>query len=126
MNDAAAFAIRIGPFGPKELHVEAFQGREEISGLYRYDVTLLSPIPREALEPAVLSRRVSFSIRAAGHTRTLHGVISKVRIQGFRSLRQTPMYQYVVRVVPRAALLKHRAGSRIFRHQHPEQVIGHV
>jgi type VI secretion system secreted protein VgrG len=102
------------PDGPwAALQVVRFEGHEEISGLYRYDVTLLAKRPTCEVDPQQLVRsRATLRIAtltspAAKH---VHGVI--VEAEEIGPVPEGMLYRVVL--LPPLARAYHRTRSRIF------------
>lgn len=123
MEQRRSYAVRIGPFGPGSSHVLSIDGREQISHRFRYQITLLSAVPPALFERATLGRPAALAMRVGAERRTIHGVVTAVRLVGGRVAYGRDAHEYLVRLEPRVALLSLRAGSRIFRDQRADQVI---
>lgn len=114
------------PDGPWDhLHVVSFRGREEISALYRYEVTLLARAPAPEVDPYdLVSKRAS--LRIATLTRPeykiVHGVIVEAEEVG--PVPEGMLYRIVL--APPLARAGHRTRCRIFLEKTTRQVINAV
>lgn len=98
------------PLGPDVLLLERFSGHEHLSGLFVFEVEVLSQRPD--LAPAdLLGQLVTISIDFADETRQVNGMISRVA-QGGRGLRLT---RYRATVVPQLWTATLTRTSRIFQ-----------
>lgn len=119
------YRFMVFPFPPNHFMVHSFRGREELSGLYTFDVVVTaSEVVDGMLERLALGQRALLVLRAGKASRSFHGVISSVRHEGIRE--SYGVSQYRMRLVPRAWLLKHRRRSRIFQHMRVDQIIAAV
>ncbi|MFO0619518.1 MAG: type VI secretion system tip protein TssI/VgrG [Polyangiaceae bacterium] len=121
-----SYALRLGPLGPAEMHVESFVGHEEISGLYAFNVTLVTSLPRQIFEALVLGQRAVFAMRVNGRSRSVRGICSSLRWEGIRQIAGSDWVQVTARVVPRMHLLGLRKNYKIFRRTRVADVIRDV
>lgn len=108
------FRLLVLPFPPGHFTVRSFRGREELSGLYRFDVLVTCPeIGEGAVETLALGQRAILILHVGKAPRVFQGVISAVKHEGVRSSHGVT--QYRLRLVPRLWLLKQKRRSRIFQ-----------
>ena len=120
--DEALYRLVVFPFGPNRLMVHSFRGKEELSGLYSFDVVVTAVDTGESdIERLALGQRAVLLLRTGKEPRAFHGVIASVRQLGTRSSHGS--LQYKLRLVPRLWLLKRRRRSRIFQHQRIDQIL---
>ncbi len=112
-----------GPDGPgSHLRVVAFQGREAISELYKYEVTLFARDPAEAVDPDdLIGQRATLRIatQVEPTVRYVHGVITSAE-----ELGQVPGgVLYKVELMPPWVRALHRTRSRIFLEKTTRQIL---
>src|SRR5689334_21169648 len=77
-----AFEGAGGPWGPwGHLQVVRFKGREEVSTLYRYEITLLAKSPAPEIDPVELvGKRASLRIKtlSSPEYHVVHGIIAEL------------------------------------------------
>jgi type VI secretion system secreted protein VgrG len=110
----ATHTFGAGEYRSGELHLLSFEGREEMNGLYSFEVVFWA---REAddslLERSLLAAPASLGMNVPGFdTRYLHGIIAAVTPQE-RAI--DGRHSYRVNLVPRLWLLGKRVNSRIFQ-----------
>jgi type VI secretion system secreted protein VgrG len=116
------FRLLVLPFPPNHFTVRSFRGREELSGLYRFDVIVTCPdIGDAAIETLALGQRAILSLHVGKAPRVFQGVISSIKHEGVRSSHGVS--QYRLRLVPRLWLLKQRRNSRIFQNMRVADII---
>lgn len=119
------YRLMVFPFPPNHFMVHSFRGREELSGLYTFDVIVTaSDLIEGAIERLALGQRALLVLRAGKASRAFHGVVASVRHEGVRESHGAS--QYRIRLVPRAWLLKHKRRSRIFQNMRVDEVIAAV
>ena len=102
------------PLGKDKLLLLAFQGREAVSQLFRYELqaawndrTTLLPFDQ------LLGKKITVELDpAAGHTRYFSGIVNRIT-QGVRDDNFT---YYTLEVVPQLWLLDRKLDSRTFQH----------
>lgn len=111
---AAIYEIQVGDYAPADLNVLSFEGREEMNGLYAFDIMLWSKYLDEGdFEATVLGRASALSMHiAADKNRYVHGIVSDVVFEG---RREGGRRVFRVTLVPRLWLLQKRVNSRIFQ-----------
>lgn len=119
-------AVRLGPLGAAYARVLSFRGSEALSHLYRFEVTIVSPLPLALFETLVLGQRANLVARAAQRARSILGIATAIRAEGTRIVEGRAMPCYTIRIEPRAALLRYRKNTRIFRRLRVDQVIDDV
>lgn len=116
------FRLLVLPFPPNHFTVRSFRGREEISGLYRFDVVVTCPeIGEGAVETLALGQRAILLLHVGKAPRVFQGIISSVKHEGVRASHGVS--QYRLRLVPRLWLLKQKRKSRIFQDMQVADVI---
>ncbi len=117
----AVFELRCGPFVRRELEVLAFDGTEESSQLYSYEVLVASSLPGAVLEIALLGSPASLSIMVQEHApRVVSGMIAWVQHEGADAHGHVFLR---VGLVPRMWLLTQRKNCRIFQKQRKKAII---
>jgi type VI secretion system secreted protein VgrG len=124
-----ALPMRLSPYRflaaslpPDHFTVRSFRGREELSGLYAFDVVVTCP---DALdERHLLGQRALLALHVGRAPRVFQGVIASVRHQGIRPPHG--LAQLSLRLVPRLWLLQHRRRSRIFQDLRVDQILAVV
>jgi len=102
------------PLGKDKLLLLAFQGREAVSQLFRYELQVAWN-DRNSLLPfdQLLGKKITVEINpAAGHTRHFNGIVNRIT-QGVRDDNFT---YYTLEVVPQLWLLDRKLDSRTFQH----------
>jgi len=98
-----------------DIRVVSFRGREEISGLYHFDIDVSLPPQATGVEADAMDRSVCLTLHAGdAPPRMIHGIVASAQATGAR-LHDRPIVR--LRVVPRAWRLKRRTTSRIFQDQ---------
>ncbi|HRI64406.1 MAG TPA: type VI secretion system tip protein TssI/VgrG [Polyangium sp.] len=116
------FRLLVLPFPPNHFTVRSFRGREEISGLYRFDVVVTCPeIGEGAVETLALGQRAILLLHVGKAPRVFQGLISSVKHEGVRASHGAA--QYRLRLVPRLWLLKQKRKSRIFQNMQVADVV---
>ncbi len=82
----AMYELRAGTYRPDELHVLSFEGREEMNGLYAYDVLVWGKdLDDDTFETSVLGHPAALSMRVSEESgRWVHGIVSSVVFEGRR------------------------------------------
>jgi type VI secretion system secreted protein VgrG len=116
-------AASAGPWA--HLQVVQFQGQEEISGLYRYEITLLAKAPAPEVNPHdLIGKRATLRIKTLTKPeyRVVHGVISEAE-----EISQNPNGMlYRVVVMPPLVRASFRRRCRIFLEKTTRQIIDAV
>lgn len=119
----AIFELSAGPFTSNELRVVSFEGTEEISAPFSFEVVILSQdFDEMVLEAAVLGARAMLTLHdGEGGSRFVCGVIDEIELEGISPhARET---RHRLRLVPRLALLSRRRNSRIFEDKRVFEII---
>lgn len=130
-NDAngsrRAFALELsaGSFGAAELTVTRAHGREKISGLYSFVVSVTTDL-EPAKMAALLNAPARLSLGEAGQLRCYSGMVDAVSSAGSCGNQHDRQRAFVIRLVPRASRLRHRKDSRIFQFMKLEEVVAAV
>lgn len=120
------YRLQVGPYRDGQLLVSSFRGRESLSGLYRFDIVVISAWLDDTLDRTALGCRAMLSLQLGRVHRDFHGIISGIEAQGLRGPQGQRVAQHRLRLVPRAWLLRRRKGSRIFQDMRVDQVIASV
>lgn len=109
------------PLGDKRCAINALSGRERLSELYAFDVTLVTDDPIKPDE--LLGEDVTITITYGDVERKLHGIVSE-----FDEIDAvgTNVCEYSVVVVPRLWLLGLSAHNRIFEEQDAVEIVKQV
>ena len=115
------YELRAGTYLPNELHVLSFEGREEMNGLYTYDILVWGKdLDDDTFETSVLGRPAALSMRVSEESeRWVHGIVSSVVFEG---RREAGRCTFRLTVVPRMWLLHKRVNSRIFQDLDVQQI----
>src|SRR5690606_8584009 len=98
------------PLGTDVLLLERLSGEERVSGLFRFQLDLLSE--RQDIDPAsILGQKVGIEIDFGDDTRHINGIVSRIA-QGDRGPRLT---RYRAEVVPQFWLASLTRNIRIFQ-----------
>ncbi|MFT3775074.1 MAG: type VI secretion system tip protein TssI/VgrG [Minicystis sp.] len=103
------------------LHVAGLEGREDLSDLFRFDLTLASADDALALAD-VVGRTGVLRIEGQKQPRFVHGIVARFE-QGDEGKNVTT---YEATLVPAAFLLKYRVDCRIFQQRTVPEIITEV
>jgi len=108
------FELTVGSYGPASIRVLSFGGREEMNGLYAFDVILALLDAGDArFEDEALGATASLALLVPDSAPQLvHGIVASVQAEG-RTQRGLPAFR--LRLVPRLFLLGKCVTSRIFQ-----------
>ncbi len=99
--------------GPNELLLHSFTGSEELSGLFLFQLELLSENRRIKFED-ILGQEISFGVAGpdeSGQPRHIHGIVT-----AFSQLPDTPRFsRYRASVSPKVWILTRKQNCRIFQ-----------
>jgi type VI secretion system secreted protein VgrG len=112
-----------GPWA--HLHVVRFEGREELSALYRYDVTLLARTQAAELDPhELIGARATLRIATLTTPafKLVHGVI--VEAEELGAVPEGMLYR--ARLMPPLVRAQHRTRCRIFLEKTTREIINAV
>lgn len=119
------FQLLVFPFPFNHFTVRSFRGREELSGLYSFDIVVTGPdLGEGTVERLSLGQRALLVLRAGKAPRVFHGIVASVRHEGLRGAHGAS--QVRMRLVSRLWLLKHRRRSRIFQNQRIDRILAQV
>ena len=111
------------PDGPwAHLQVVRFHGREELSSLYRYEITLLARTPAPEVDPhALIGARATLRIATLTHPayKLLHGVL--VEAEEIGAVPDGMLYRVVL--MPPVVRAQHRTRCRIFLEKTTRQIV---
>jgi type VI secretion system secreted protein VgrG len=109
----AIYQLAAGEFGPAEILVALFKGREEMNGLYWFDVHFrFLPSNDGDLEDVLPGASARLSIDHGGGVRTIEGVVTAAESQGVHIQGGATGK---LRLMPRVARLCWARSSRIFQ-----------
>jgi type VI secretion system secreted protein VgrG len=121
-----AFEGASSPGGPwAHLHVVRFEGREHLSALYRYELTLLVRAPAAEVDPHdLVGARATLRIATltAPAYRVVHGVI--VEAEELGAVPEGMLYRAVL--MPPLVRAKHRTRCRVFLDKTTRQIVDAV
>ncbi|MDI1476542.1 contractile injection system protein, VgrG/Pvc8 family [Polyangium sp. y55x31] len=121
----APFQLLVFPLPFNHFTVRSFRGREELSGIYSFDIVVTGPdIGEGTVERLSLGQRALLVLRAGKAPRVFHGIVASVRHEGLRGAHGAS--QFRMRLVSRLWLLKHRRRSRIFQNQRIDRILAQV
>jgi type VI secretion system secreted protein VgrG len=111
------------PDGPwAHLQVVRFHGREELSSLYRYEITLLAKAPAPEIDPhALIGARATLRIATLAEPgyKLLHGVL--VEAEEIAAVPEGMLYRVVL--MPPVVRARHRTRCRIFLEKTTRQIV---
>lgn len=119
-----AFALIVDTTPFSSFYVESFEGTEEISGTFRFEI--LAHVPTAGFEPirdAMIGCRAAFVFSTNAH-RVVRGVIAGARV--VRPSVESSAHEVVFTLVPHLELLRYVRRSRIFQHTDVVQVATQV
>ncbi|MCC6557528.1 MAG: type VI secretion system tip protein VgrG [Polyangiaceae bacterium] len=119
------FELTAGSYGAASLHVLSFSGREEMNGLYAFDILLaLHEAGDVRFEDAALGTPASLALLMSGSApHIVSGIIASVQAEGPFQRGGTV---FRVRLVPRLFLLGKCITSRIFQDMSVVEVVDAV
>ena len=123
-SDAAdLFELQAGPFQSGELHVLSFEGREEMNGLYAFDVTAWAKDVDEAKLEGVLGFPAALAECASTRTRAPRGgCAASCRASRSKAATTAGGARCGSTIAPRLWLLTKRVNSRIFQAKTVQQI----
>ena len=124
--DVRVFELTVGPYGRREIEVVRFQGQEEISRPYSFEVTLeVAGADPGRFSADVLGAAARLTLHAAGGpARRIHGIVHRVRADALDV--EKGLAWYTIRLVPKLRLLGHKKNSRIFQDQTVPEIVGDI
>lgn len=121
-----AFEGADAPGGPwNHLHVVRFRGHEEISTLYRYEITLFAKTPAPEVDPYdLIGKRATLRIASLTEPafKVIHGVIAEA--EELNPLPDGMLYEIVL--VPPLVRARHRTRCRIFLEKTTREILDAV
>ena len=103
------------------LSLRRMTGREEVSRVFRYDLTLLGPSHDLDLE-GLLGTGITVEAQGAGGPRHIHGIVADAAYRG----EMEDQARYDVVLVPWLWFLDRRANCRIFQHLNAIEIVKRV
>jgi type VI secretion system secreted protein VgrG len=124
--DVRVFELTVGPYGRREIEVVRFQGQEEISRPYSFEVTLeVAGADPGRFSADVLGAAARLTLHTAGGpARRIHGIVHRVRADALDV--EKGLAWYTIRLVPKLRLLGHKKNSRIFQDQTVPEIVGDI
>ncbi len=121
---AEPFVTGAGPYQHGELRVLSFSGREAVSRLFAFDVTLsVAGADEVALPDALLGQPAHFSMVLSECSRVISGIVSRV---AFGAVTARGVHTFKIRISPSLFRLKKRVNTRIFQDESINDIISHV
>ena len=119
---ASMYEIQAEDYAPADLNVLSFDGREEMNGLYAFEILLWGKDLDEGdFEVTVLGRPSVLSMHIGADTnRHVRGIVSSVVFEG---RREGGRRAFRVTIVPRLWLLQKRVNSLIFQDLTAPQIV---
>ena len=118
------FSLRVAGL-PHDLEVTRLLGREQLCGLYRFALHLVTSRRLIAGGRALLGRAATLSLATSdGAVRRVHGVVTRQEVEAHDESHELRVIR--LRLEPRMALLRHRVRSRVFHDLTPAAVVGTV
>ena len=105
----------------KDLHVLAFQGDEEVSRLFSFNLALASPDSSIDFEK-VVGKACALTLDGEHGVRHFHGMVHSLEQR--EKARRFTIYQLTM--VPKAWKLLHRSDCRIFQKKNTKQIVEKV
>jgi type VI secretion system secreted protein VgrG len=107
------------PLGPNKLLLENLSGRETLSDLFHFELSLLAQMATDVSFDKLLGQSVTVTLQGAASTaRFFNGIVSRMS-QGqviYTSVGAIDYYRYSMDIVPKVWLLTRSSRSRIFQH----------
>lgn len=119
------FRFEAGPYRDHQFRVASFRGRERTNGLYEFRVEVAAHgVDLMTLETLVLGQPGCLVIGAQGARRAVHGIVTSIDFAGVFTGVDVP--RLVLRLSPRAWLLKRTRNSRIFQDMTVRDIVTEV
>jgi type VI secretion system secreted protein VgrG len=112
-TERGTYELWVGPYRGRELFVATVRGRERLSQAYTFDVQVLAPARVDLLEAGLLGAPATLVMNLGEPARAVQGVILSVRPESRSAAGERRSFR--LRIVPRLALAKLRATSRVFQ-----------
>lgn len=119
--DAADFTFISSAYSPETFRLLRFEGREGLSELFGFELTLVSEIHDLNLE-TLIDERGTLTLHGQSGERSIHGIV--MQAQHLRVGRRFSHYQ--VQLVPTVAILSHTRDLRIFQAKTTREIIDEV
>jgi type VI secretion system secreted protein VgrG len=101
------------PLGPDVLLIRGFQGHEEISHLFDFEVNLIADVTKDVRFDKIIGQSVTVEMRMLdGDKRHFNGIVKRFSQGG----RDESFVYFRAQVVPKLWLLSKKIRSRIFQH----------
>jgi type VI secretion system secreted protein VgrG len=101
------------PLGPDLLLIYGFDGREEMSGLFAFEVSLLAEVSADLRFDGIIGQSVTVEMKLLdGNKRYFNGIVRRFS----QGRRDETFVHFRAEVVPKVWLLTKRVQSRIFQH----------
>lgn len=119
------YRLTIEGFGEERFRVHAFSGRERMSEVYSFTITVSAEAGAdEDIERAALGRSARFVWLVGGVERAFYGIIASVKARGVHETREALSFE--LRFAPRMWLLKRRKRTRIFQNMRVHEIASAV
>ncbi len=119
-----SFDLETEDFPSGQLHVVSYEGVEEISSLYHFDIhALVDQDQFDELDRTLFGSKATLTV--GGHdsnTRAVHGIISRLDIEGV-SGDQEGRHLLRLRLSPKLSTLQYRRNSRISQDATTESIV---
>ena len=115
------YELSAGSFRAGELHVLSFDGREEMNGLYAFDLVVWgNDIDEGQLESAVLGMPATLAMHIPeGSPRQVRGLVTGITFEG---RQEGGRHAFRLHLVPRLWLLGKRVNSRIYQDKTVQEI----
>jgi type VI secretion system secreted protein VgrG len=101
------------PLGPDLLLIQALEGREEMSGLFSFELSLLAAVTADVRFDNIIGQSVTVEMQMLdGNKRYFNGIVRRFS----QGRRDENFLHFRAEVVPKVWLLTKRVQSRIFQH----------
>lgn len=115
------YEIQAGAYQADELHVLSFEGREEMNGLYSFDVLLWGKdLDDDSFGTSVLGSSATLAMHLDDGARHVRGIVVGVAFEG---RREAGRCTFRLTLAPRLWLLQKRVNSRIFQDLTVQQIV---
>jgi type VI secretion system secreted protein VgrG len=118
----AVYELAAGPFAAGELRVVSFEGREEMNGLYAFDVVFWAKDLDDAqIEGALLGLPAALAMHlSGGGARYVRGIVHALTLEG---KHPGGRHAYRLSLAPKLWFLGKRVNSRIFQDQTVQEIV---
>ncbi len=119
-----SFDLTTEDFPSGRLHVVSYEGVEEISSLYHFDIhALVDQDDFEELDRKLFGSRATLTVGGRSPAkRVVHGVITRVDVEGLTGDRQG-RHMLRLRLSPKLRILRHRRNSCISQDSTTQEIV---